>query len=100
VEIIALGSILFAICIAQNTAFSLVSRARNRDNHYYHATASVFSNGIWFLTIKYMIDLDMAAWLILPYIAGTVTGSLFGATLSMKIEKLIGATSDGHLKKV
>lgn len=90
--------ILFFICIVQNTSFSLVSRARNRDNQAYHAIASVFSNGVWFLTMKHMIDLEMASFLIIPYIAGTVTGSLTGARISMWIENLIGATSDGHLK--
>lgn len=91
--------ILIGICIAQNTAFSLVSRSRNRDNLLYHAGAAVLSNGIWFATMKYMIDLEFLGWLVVPYVVGTVTGSLLGAKISMFIERLIGATSDGHLKK-
>jgi len=33
----------------------------------------------------------MSLWLAVPYIAGTVTGSVFGAAISIKIENLIGA---------
>lgn len=91
--------VLIGVCIAQNTAFSLVSRARNRDNQLYHATASVFSNGVWFATMAYMIELGFDWWIVIPYIVGTVNGSLLGAKISMFIEKLIGATSDGHLYK-
>ena len=91
--------LLIPICIMQNIAFSLVSRARNRDNMTYHAVASVFSNAIWFLTIKYMIDLDMAWYLIFFYVIGTVIGSVYGAKISMQIEKLIGASADKHLEE-
>jgi hypothetical protein len=91
--------ILVAVCIAQNTASSLVSRARNRDVEAYHAIASVFSNGVWFATMAYMIkELSFDYWVVLPYIVGTVNGSLLGAKISMQIERLLGATSDGHLK--
>ena len=90
--------VLIAICIAQNTAFALVSRARNRDSMTYHAVASVLSNGVWFMTMKYMIDLDFLGWLVVPYVIGTVTGSLVGAKISMVIERMIGAASDGHLR--
>lgn len=90
--------ILIGVCVAQNTAFSVVSRARNRNNEMYHATASVFSNGVWFLTMGYMINvLNFEWWILLPYVLGTVLGSLVGVTLSMKIETLIGARSDDHV---
>ena len=38
-----------------------------------------------------LVKADLSIWLIFPYIIGTVTGSVFGAKVSMKIEKLIGA---------
>ena len=81
------------LAFIQNVAFTMVSRSRNRDSHTYHAICSVFSNGLWFLTIAYLIEADMDIWLIIPYIAGTVSGSIFGATVSMRIEKLIGAST-------
>ncbi|WP_373088736.1 hypothetical protein [Zhongshania sp.] len=82
-----------ALAFVQNVAFSLVSRARNRDNHYYHATAAVLSNGLWFATMHHLVATELSAIMAIPYILGTVAGSLFGAGLSMKIEKAIGANT-------
>jgi uncharacterized membrane protein YfcA len=87
------------LAFIQNVTFSLVSRARNRNSMTYHAVASVFSNGVWFLTFRELVTRDMEFVLFIPYCIGTVIGSLFGAGLSMRIERMIGATSDGHLKK-
>ena len=69
----------------------MISRARNRDNMYYHAVCSIFSNGIWFASMGILVENDLS-WDIAPfYIAGTIVGSLLGAKISMRIEKLIGA---------
>jgi uncharacterized membrane protein YfcA len=38
-----------------------------------------------------LVAADLTWWLLIPYITGTVSGSLFGAKVSMKIEQLIGA---------
>lgn len=59
----------------------------------YHAVASVLSNGIWFLTFRILVVEDMSFMLFIPYCAGTVCGSLFGARVSMWVEKKIGATA-------
>lgn len=41
--------ILWALLlIVQNASFTLVSRARQSNNYYFHAAAAVGSNGIWF----------------------------------------------------
>lgn len=82
---------VLVLAFIQNVSFTMVSRSRNRDNMTYHATCAVFSNGIWFLTMRELVVADLTLWLIAPYIIGTVAGSLFGATVSMRIEKLIGA---------
>lgn len=79
---------------AQNTSFSMVSRARNRDHMGYHMAASVLSNGLWFATMGILVTHDMDWRLAIPYIAGTVLGSLFGAKVSIAIERLIGAKAD------
>lgn len=83
-------TILF-LAFFQNVSFTMVSRSRNRDNMTYHAVCSVFSNGLWFLTMHHLVVADLSLWLAAPYILGTVCGSIFGAKVSMKIEKLIGA---------
>ena len=84
---------LALVCLAfiQNVSFTMVSRSRNRDNMTYHAICSVFSNGIWFLTMHQLVVADLSFWLLIPYIVGTVSGSLFGAKVSMRIERSIGA---------
>lgn len=88
-----LDSFLLVLLLAfvQNISFTMVSRSRNRDNMSYHAACSVFSNGIWFLTMRELVVADLSIILILPYIVGTVVGSLTGAKVSMKIEKVLGA---------
>ena len=96
--IIAISTI-FALAFAQNISFSIVSRSRNRDNMKYHLIASFFSNTIWFLTFRELILADMSWSLFIPYAVGTMLGSVTGAKISMRIEKWLGATSDGHVKK-
>jgi len=82
---------ILMLSFIQNVSFTMVSRSRNRDNMRYHAICSTFSNGIWFLTMRHLVAADLVLWLIVPYIIGTVSGSIFGATVSMKIEKFLGA---------
>lgn len=86
-----IGLTILLLAFAQNVAFTMVSRSRNRDNMTYHAICSVFSNGIWFLTMHQLVVADLSLWLFIPYVTGTVAGSLFGAKVSMKIESAIGA---------
>ena len=89
---------IFCLAFIQNVSFSIVSRSRNRNNKAYHIIASVFSNSIWFLTFRELILGDMNYILFIPYVVGTVFGSTSGMTISMKIEKYLNASSDGHLK--
>ena len=45
-----------ALLIAQNAAFTWVSRARNSGSIGYHAIAAVFSNGIWILGMFLVVN--------------------------------------------
>lgn len=85
------------LAFSQNASFSVVSRSRNRDNMTYHIIASVFSNGIWFMTMRELVVSEMSGAFAIPYIAGTVAGSVFGVKVSMAIERFLGAASDSHL---
>ncbi len=82
---------ILALAFIQNISYTMVSRSRNRDNMAYHAGCSVFSNALWFATVHFLVTADMNWLLAVPYIVGTVSGSLFGATISIRIEKAIGA---------
>lgn len=72
------------LLILQNAAFTWVSRARNSGSLGYHATAAVFSNGIWFVSNIFLISMvakpGMDAYVLFQlgviYITGTVTGSV------------------------
>ena len=83
--------ILIALAFTQSVSFSLASRSRNRDNMYYHTVCSVFSNGLFFVTLNYLVVSDLSFWMAIPYIIGTVSGSVLGAKISMRIEKIIGS---------
>jgi hypothetical protein len=84
----------------QNIAFSIVSRSRNRNNLTYHLIAATLSNTIWFLTFRALVTSNMDFVLFVPYTLGTVAGSLYGVSISMKIETWLGAASDSHIKPV
>lgn len=90
---------MLALAFIQNVSFSIVSRSRNRDSMRYHIIASFFSNTIWFLTFRELIKGDMNFILFIPYVIGTMAGSVWGVKVSMWIENKIGATADGHVKK-
>ncbi len=83
--------VVLVLAFAQNVSFTMVSRSRNRDNMTYHSICSVFSNGLWFLTMHQLVVNDLDYILAVPYIVGTVIGSVVGAKVSMRIEKAIGA---------
>lgn len=89
---------ILILAFIQNISFSIVSRSRNRDNKQYHIVAALFSNSIWFLTFRELIIGEMNWVLFIPYVIGTVLGSTFGMSISMKIEKWLGASADSHLK--
>lgn len=88
---------LIGLAFVQNTSFSMVSRSRNRDNMNYHAIASLMSNTLWFLTMRELFKQDLDIYLFAPYALGTISGSVIGAKVSMKVEKWLGASADGHL---
>jgi len=84
---------LMLLAFAQNISFTLVSRARNRNNRIYHVLAAIGSNGVWFLTFAMLVKANMELTMFIPYCIGSVSGSLFGAEVAIRIEKAIGATT-------
>jgi hypothetical protein len=91
--------VILGLAFIQNVSFTLVSRSRNRDNLTYHGLCATASNVVWFLTFRELVRADMDWILLVPYTVGTVSGSLFGVKVAMMIEKVLGATADGHVKK-
>ena len=96
------------LLLAQNAAFTWVSRARNSGSDLYHGIAAVFSNGIWLVASFFTFDtVWMAAKdgnyaLAVPagimYIIFTVTGSVvMGKFLRRYVEK--GNRKVGHYEE-
>lgn len=80
--------VMMILAFLQNISFSVVSRSRNRNSKLYHFVAAIASNGVWFMTMKYLIvSRDMTWTLFIPYTVGTVGGSVVGQAVSMWIEK-------------
>lgn len=92
------------VLVAQNFAFTYVSRARNSASLGRHAKASVFSNGVWFASqliivsklfayLKGDFGLGMAIFTGAYYTAFTMSGSLIAHYLALKSER--GKTAVG-----
>jgi len=85
--------ILMAVCFMQNVSFVLVSRSRNRNNPYYHLATAISSNGIWFIVFAQLVPKDLSTDLLIPFIGGTTLGSLFGASVAIKVEGFFKLTA-------
>jgi hypothetical protein len=80
--------IMFGLTVLQNASFTLVSRARNSSSILYHGSAAVLSNGIWLLVIRQVVMNMNSTTLMLTYLCGSVTGSVFMHWIAMRfIEK-------------
>lgn len=93
------------LLVAQNAAFTWVSRARNSGSDWYHAFAAVFSNGIWFAatfitfervwTVLKTGNVSLGILIGAVYVVATVTGSVsMGMFLRKYVEK--GKRKVGH----
>lgn len=82
-----------ALAFIQSVAFTMTSRSKNRSHMMYNGLCAVFSNGIWLLMMRELFTAELSFDLFAPYIIGTACGSMFGATISIRIEKLLGATT-------
>jgi hypothetical protein len=83
--------ILAALAFMQTMSFTLISRARQRKDPFYHAWASVMSNGVWYLTMQQLVLGKIMPFQAVPFVVGNVSGSLIGQGTAMKIESIAGA---------
>lgn len=105
---LGLAVIWAVLLMAQNFAFTLVSRARNSGSDAYHAIASVFSNGIW-LVVNFLVvaqfteilntkDPALFAKVAVFYVTFTVIGSVYGGRFARKYlergKRRVGAYDD------
>lgn len=96
------------ILLAQNFAFTFVSRARNSGSLKRHLVAGIFSNGVWFVSQLFIFSkmfkmmtgaygVWMAIFTGLFYTLFTLTGSITAHYYSLQSEK--GKTAVGANKK-
>jgi hypothetical protein len=86
--------LLLGYAFGQSVSFSIVSRARQRNHNAYLMWASVFSNGIWYLTMHQLAIKNITPDKTAPYVVGGVVGSLVGQNIAMHVEKKINARMD------
>jgi hypothetical protein len=79
-----------AMLLAQNAAFTMVSRARNSGSDWYHAFAAVGSNGVWLMATFFTFDKVFYA-----AITEGFTLEVFGASLLYVICTVIGSVCMG-----
>lgn len=86
--------LLLGYSFGQSVSFAIVSRARQRNHETYLMWASVFSNGIWYLTMNQLALKNITPDKTAPYVTGGVVGSLVGQNIAMHVEKKINARMD------
>lgn len=92
------GGVLLFLSAWQALSFTMKSRAGQRNNQQYLAWTSVFSNGVWYLTMHELALGSITLEKAIPYIVGSAVGSLVGQLLAMKVEQATGATMDASVK--
>lgn len=75
---------MLLITIVQNASFTLVSRARNSKNLLYNTLASLFSNSIWILVIREVIQNYDKTYLVITYVLGATIGSVMMQHIAIK----------------
>ncbi|HAU07530.1 MAG: hypothetical protein UW46_C0011G0028 [Candidatus Yanofskybacteria bacterium GW2011_GWF1_44_227] len=87
-ETIAPVAVLLFAATAQSISFTNVSRARQRKNENYLLWASIFSNGVWYLTAHLLVVKVLPMYMLIPYTMGTLYGGMIGQFVSMQIERM------------
>mgnify|MGYP006897672777 CR=1 FL=1 len=86
---------LILISFVLNVLWSMMGRARNRNNVLYHSLLVIVSNFLWIFFMKELISSDTQTMLF--SCIGSSIGAILGQPISMFIEKKIGAKSDDHI---
>jgi len=79
---------------AQFASFVFVSRFRQRGSFFWHALASLASNGSWYVTMHALDSARSYWWLYALYVAGIVGGRVIGATWAQYVEQKFHIKSD------
>lgn len=86
--------LIFAISLLQSVAFTVFSRARNRNHIGYQIAASVVSNICYLVTFQALTMSQLVGFTCAAYVAGASAGSFVGASISRWIEQKLDARSD------
>ena len=97
---VVMSVVLLMLSAWQQMSFTLKSRAGQRNNPLYLGWASVFSNGVWYITLAPLAMGGVTMDKTIPYIIGGAIGSLVGQLVGMKVERATGALASMSPKKV
>ena len=88
------ATIFFTAATAQFIAFVFVSNLRQRGSFFWHALASLASNGTWYVTL-HIFDGTGAYWMYLfPFVAGVVAGRTIGVLWAQYVVKKFDLKAD------
>ena len=86
---------LILISFVLNVLWTMMGRARNRNNLIYHGILVFISNILWICFMKTLMT--TSTYEMVFACIGSTFGSICGQPISMKIEKYIKANSDDHI---
>jgi hypothetical protein len=81
------------VLVTQQASHTLSSRSRNSASYAYHAAAAVFSNGVWWISLRIMVSDKMqlrgtmGILAFVFYVTFTVAGSVSAHYLCRKLER-------------
>jgi hypothetical protein len=91
--------IVIGLGVLQNFSYALATRAGQRGNDWYIATAGVAAGITFYISATYLFSKGFHLQLFLPYVLSTSLGSATGAFSSMIIEWTMKLAPDTHLEK-
>ena len=76
---------VFGLSLLLNIILSMMSRARNRNNIWYHGVLNIISTVIWLMSLKILMQSSII--IVIPSSIGAVIGAVLGQKIAMIIEE-------------
>lgn len=81
-------------------AHTFASRAGNRNKPMLILGAALAKSTVTFFIYRWFITYDMGWPLFIPYVVGSIIGSISSMLISVRIERKTGASTDAHVNSV
>lgn len=88
------GIIFFTAAVAQFISFVFVSNLRQRGSFFWHAMASLASNGTWYITLHILKGGGVYWMYLFPFMAGVIAGRTIGVLWAQYVIKKFDLKAD------